>query len=422
MRLGGIIASSAELLNNFFISKKPVSTLIKEWSVTHRFAGSNDRHKIANIIYDVLRSYNNFKVLAQSDALEEVIFISLLCGKYNISYIDLEFELSTNKYASHLLKYLSYCRDLETRAVKTNNAEFNLANIAPWQKKYFIQSFGADWVQEAAALCSRAPIDIRVNTLKANIEDLKNRLDIKNIDNFINEALRIEATYRTEKKHNLLALDEYKKGYFEIQDFGSQIIAKLVGAKEHMQILDYCAGAGGKSLNMAAHMNNNGRIFAHDKYKYRLAPIYERIRKSGASIVRPLNRLCELDLKHNMDIVVVDAPCSGSGTWRRFPDSKYLLQEHDLLLTIHKQQTILQQASKYVKNGGYLCYMTCSLFAIENDKQIEIFINNNAQFNLDKSKIEAIKDISYFTKYGILLTPFKSNSDGFYFAALKRES
>lgn len=419
MRLGGMIAASVELLNDFFVYKKPISKLIKEWGAAHRFAGSNDRNRIANIIYDVLRSYNNFKAIAKTDALEEIIFINLLCGQYSIGYSALEFELSTNKHASHLLKYLSYCRDLEIRAVKTDDAAFDLANILQWQKKYFKKSFDANWVQEAAALSARAPVDIRVNTLKATIEDIQKQLNLKNIDKFIEEAFRIEACYRADKKHNLLSLDAYKKGHFEIQDFGSQVIAKLVGAKEHMQILDYCAGSGGKSLSMAAHMNNRGHIFAYDKYKYRLDHIYERIKRSGASIVRPLNNLC--DLEHKMDIVVVDAPCSGSGTWRRFPDNKYLLQEHDLLHIIETQQHILQQSCKYVKKGGYLCYMTCSLFAAENDKQIEIFIKNNPQFKLDKFKLGAIKDISYFTKYGVLLTPFKSNCDGFYFAALKRE-
>lgn len=416
MKLGSLIAASAEILNNFFIAKQPLNNIIKAWGKANRYAGSSDRRKIADIGYNVLRSYDSFKALAETSQIESIILVSLLCGKNSMSYEELEQELKSNAYACHLLQYLPTNFIDYSKTEKT--AKDAIANIPDWQKSYFIKSFGANWVQEAHSLSSRPPIDVRINSLKNKSEEVKTIFALKTINIALPNALRLNENERVAKKQNLTNLEQYKNGYFEIQDVGSQYIAALVNAKPHMQILDYCAGAGGKSLSLAADMQNKGKIFAYDKYINRLEPIKERIKRATANIIEPIKDI--KDLKPNMDIVVVDAPCSGSGIWRRFPDQKYLLQEKTLKNIVQTQYEILTEASKYVAIGGYLCYMTCSLFTIENDEQIERFLANNVNFELDTTKICKLTYPRYNNKYGISLTPFKSNSDGFYFAALKR--
>lgn len=414
MKLGGIIIAATDILNEFFKTKQAINIIIKLWSKNNRYAGSNDRHQISNIIYNLLRSYYSFQFMAKSEKLEELLLISILCGKQALTYDKVKEELTNDKYAKDLLKYLP--TNIEDVVHFGTNIEDITANIEIWQKPYFIKTFGENWVQEAYNLSLKASIDIRINQLKA-----PSKLDLVNfiaIDVNFPNALRLEENSRLHKKQKLTALEEYKKGYFEIQNFGSQYIAALVHAQPNMQILDYCAGAGGKSLAMADNMQNKGKIFAYDKYQHRLLPIKERIMRSGADIICPINDVKKLS--PNMDMVIVDAPCSGSGTWRRTPDQKFLLQENDLKNIVKNQAQILQKASAYVKVNGYLCYMTCSLFSIENDAQIHNFLTKNSNFTLDVTKINRLSYSRYHNKYGISLTPFKSNCDGFYFAALQR--
>lgn len=414
MRLGGLIAATIEILNAFFKKDKSIAILLKEWAAKHRFAGSSDRHHLANIIYDILRSYYSFSIIAQSDKIAARVFISLLCGEYSLSYQELYQEVTQNKYALGYLPYLEVFKNIENHAIELDNAYLALANILPWQVKHFKAAFGSEWVQEAAAFSARPPIDIRLNKLKkSNIG-----ADFNIICDILPQALRLMPSTRFKRKQHLTSLMEYKQGHFEIQDFGSQLVAKLVDAKANMQILDYCAGAGGKSLALAADMQNKGQIFAYDKFKHRLSPIYERIKRSAATIIKPVNNLTELVAK--MDIVLVDAPCSGSGTWRRFPDKKFLLKEQDLEPIIEQQLNILTKASSYVKPGGYLCYITCSIFNVENDEQIERFLLKHPSFQLDTSKRAQSPYNSYFINYGRLFTPWKSSSDGFYFACVRK--
>src|SRR5262249_40477194 len=154
---------------------------------------------------------------------------------------------------------------------------------------------------------------------------------------------------------------------FEVQDEGSQIAAELTGAKPGMHVLDYCAGGGGKTLELAAIMQNSGRIVAHDSEKQRLAPIFDRLRRAEVKNVEVGARAAGLGtLAGQMDIVLIDAPCTGSGTWRRRPDAKWRLTKKQLDQRCREQAAILDEASRFVKPGGRLVYVTCSVFDAEN--------------------------------------------------------
>src|SRR5690606_34587654 len=174
---------------------------------------------------------------------------------------------------------------------------------------------------------------------------------------------------------NVTTDEGYQKGWFEVQDQGSQIVAALAGAREGEQVLDLCAGAGGKTLALAATMGNKGQVFAYDADRSRLAPIYDRLKRNGVRNVqvRAPNPGALDDLAGKMDRVVVDAPCTGTGTWRRRPDTKWKLTPDLLAQRRSEQADILEQALQYLKPGGILAYITCSILPEENDDQIVAF-------------------------------------------------
>jgi 16S rRNA (cytosine967-C5)-methyltransferase len=219
----------------------------------------------------------------------------------------------------------------------------------------------------------------------------------------------------------------FQKGWFEVQDEGSQIAAALVGAEAGMQLLDYCAGAGGKTLALSADMGNRGQIFAFDSEKQRLAPIFDRLRRADSRNVQVLSKPAELSaLEGHMDVVLVDAPCTGSGTWRRRPDAKWRLTHRQLDGRRAEQIAILDAASLYVKPGGLLAYVTCSVFREENHEQVEAFLGRNGGFvaadhgALWRRRFPSVEHASQIEKLGVTLTPATSGTDGFFFSALRR--
>ncbi|RWC52059.1 MAG: RsmB/NOP family class I SAM-dependent RNA methyltransferase, partial [Mesorhizobium sp.] len=219
-----------------------------------------------------------------------------------------------------------------------------------------------------------------------------------------------------------------QKGWFEVQDEGSQIVATLAGAEAGMQVLDYCAGAGGKTLALSAEMDNRGQIFAHDAEKARLAPIFDRMRRSENRNIQIVSKPAELGpLAGHMDIVLVDAPCTGSGTWRRRPDAKWRLTQRQLDQRRGEQREILDAAKAFVKPGGLLVYITCSVFDAENGEQVADFRARHGEFApVDHRKLwdgrfpghEAAARIG--AGGGISLSPALSGTDGFYVCALHR--
>jgi 16S rRNA (cytosine967-C5)-methyltransferase len=242
-------------------------------------------------------------------------------------------------------------------------------------------------------------------------------------------GLRIAAGMRDSRTPNVQVEEGYLKGWFEVQDQGSQIVAALAGAAPHEQVLDLCAGAGGKTLALAAAMGNTGQIFAYDSDRHRLAPIYDRLKRNGVRNVQvrsPAEGALD-DLKGKMSRVVIDAPCTGSGTWRRRPDAKWKLTAEQVAARVAEQQAIMDEGARYVAPGGILVYITCSILDEENTQQAARFLAAHPEFAAEPMRpaVEALApgamEHVHAQQHGILLTPLKTQTDGFY-AFLARRS
>jgi 16S rRNA (cytosine967-C5)-methyltransferase len=306
------------------------------------------------------------------------------------------------------------------------------ADCPDWAAPLIEYAFGEDWIAEARALAGRPPLDLRVNTLKATRDKvLADLSDTGAVATAIApHGVRIAPIEGAGRHPNVQAEPSFQKGWFEVQDEGSQIVAELAQARPGMQVLDFCAGAGGKTLALSATMQNRGQIYAYDSEKARLAPIFDRIRRAENRNVQVLSKQTELETHvGQMDLVLIDAPCTGSGTWRRRPDAKWRLQPRQLEARLAEQRSILADASRYVKPGGRLVYVTCSIFNEENAGQVDAFVGTHPVFRpVDHAVVwsEALPGrpdaARVDAKAGIRLSPAKTATDGFFFAALQRSA
>ena len=427
MRLGGRLAAAIEVLEDISRRHRPVADALKDWGLSHRFAGGGDRAAIGNIVYDALRHKRSAGWLLGEDTPRAIGFGALLL-EWNQTAQSLNEALEGDKFAPPLLT------DAELQAI----AERRLADAPPavradvpdWCEPRFEQAFGTAWVDEGAALATRPPLDIRVNTLQADRAKVLAELAETGAKaaHLAPYGIRIPPIDGDGRHPNVQAEPAFQKGWFEVQDEGSQIVAALAGAQAGMQVLDFCAGAGGKTLALSAAMDNRGQVFAHDAEKARLAPIFDRMRRSENRNVQIVTKPAELaPLTNHMDIVLVDAPCTGSGTWRRRPDAKWRLTQRQLDARKGEQSAILDAAKAFVKPGGLLVYITCSVFDEENGEQIAAFRGRNSGFApvdhraLWDSHFPSHEAAARIGSAGdISLSPSLSGTDGFYFCALRR--
>ena len=292
------------------------------------------------------------------------------------------------------------------------------------------RAFGASFGNQMDALSRRAPIDLRVNTLKADRAKVLRTLGrFSAVETPISPwGVRIPAPVAGKRYPNIEAESGHGKGWFEVQDEGSQIAAAMAGAQAGAQVLDLCAGAGGKSLALSAAMKNKGQVHAYDSDRTRLRKIFDRLKRAGARNVQVIEagdtaRLGELEGR--MDVVFVDAPCTGSGTWRRRPDAKWRLSAEALERRRAEQAEVLRSGAPLVRPGGRLVYVTCSVLPEENADQIGEFLSARPEFALkpyrDAWPMEgAAPETCSDDDRTLLLTPLTHGTDGFYIAILER--
>lgn len=427
MRLGGRLAAAIEVLEDIGRRHRPVADALKDWGLSHRFAGGGDRAAIGNIVYDALRHKRSAGWLLGDDTPRATGFGALLL-EWNQTAQSLNQALDGDKFAPPLLTE----EELKTLADRrlADAPPAVRADIPDWCAPLLERTFGAAWVDEGAALATRPPLDLRVNTLQADRTKVLAELAETGAKpaQIAPYGIRIPPIDGDGRHPNVQAEPAFQKGWFEVQDEGSQIVAALAGAEAGMQVLDFCAGAGGKTLALSAAMGNKGQVFAHDSEKARLAPIFDRMRRSENRNVQIVTKPAELaPLTGHMDIVLVDAPCTGSGTWRRRPDAKWRLTQKQLDARKGEQSAILDAAKAYVKPGGLLVYITCSVFDEENGEQVAAFRERNSGFvpvdhralwngrfpgHAAAARVGEAGDIS--------LSPALSGTDGFYFCALRR--
>ena len=305
-----------------------------------------------------------------------------------------------------------------------------------WLDPYLARVFGDERAEEGAALSSRAPLDLRVNTLKATrdeaAESLADLAPEPTRWSPIGLRIKLRADAKSPAVHAEFA---FLKGLIEIQDEGSQLAALLAGAKPGEQVLDLCAGGGGKTLALAALMENKGQLYATDDDKRRLAPIHDRLERSGARNVQVRtpksvgNELADLDGK--IDLVLIDAPCTGIGAWRRNPDAKWRVRPGALEVRVKEQAETLERAVPLVKPGGRIAYVTCSVLEEENGAQIRNFVGRHPDFSVEKPAevANALGERAYmFSKAalvsdeGVLMTPRRTDTDGFFVSLLRRSA
>jgi 16S rRNA (cytosine967-C5)-methyltransferase len=287
-------------------------------------------------------------------------------------------------------------------------------------------------VEEGAALGGRPPLDIRVNTLKADREKVAQQLSRHGVapTPYSPVGLRVSPIEGPRRHPNVQAEEAFHRGRFEVQDEGSQIVALLTGAMPGEQVLDLCAGAGGKTLALAARMENRGQIYAYDTDRNRLAPIFDRLKRADVRNVqvRPPGPRALDGLEGQMDRVLIDAPCTGTGVWRRRPDAKWRVTPDALQKRMGEQDAILAQASAFVRSGGVLAYATCSVLPAENDERIAAFLAAHPGFrplnmpDMWRSALpDAVLPAAAATEASLLLSPRRTGTDGFFLSLLRRE-
>ncbi len=265
------------------------------------------------------------------------------------------------------------------------------------------------WTEELAALNKKAEVILRTNTLKTTKEDLRKALLDEGI---VVEPIKGYATaLRLPERANVFQTESFKKGFFEVQDASSQLVAEMLDVKPGQRVVDACAGAGGKSLHLAALMENKGQLISMDIYGSKLKELKRRARRNGAHNIETREIESTKVFKKlygSADRVLIDAPCTGLGVLRRNPDSKWKMQPDFLEKIIKTQQEILRSYSKIVKDGGKMVYATCSILPQENNDQIKAFL-----------KSEEGKDFTMSKEKKIFAS--KSGYDGFYMALLERK-
>jgi 16S rRNA (cytosine967-C5)-methyltransferase len=423
MRPGARHQAAIEILSTLENQRRPAADAVREWMLKHRFAGSKDRAAIGDLVFGALRWKQSSAWRMGGDTPRDWVWGAVRWG-FGESAQSIEQAVTGDPHAP------SPPTEAERSALagdNLNNAPAYVRGDFPeWLNESFARAFGDDAADEGAALAAPAPLDLRANGLKADRDKLIAALgespklhEPPSPTPYAPEGVRIP--WKQGRAFPWATEQSFLKGWFEVQDEGSQLAALLCGAEPGLQVGDVCAGGGGKTLALAAAMQNKGQIFAHDIDGARLAPLKERLDRAGARNVQiraPMRTKDALkDLHGRLDVVLVDAPCTGSGTWRRNPDSKWRLRPNALAKRLDEQRQAFALAAPLVKPGGRLVYVTCSVLPEENEDQVAAFLASESQFSAVGLNSPAPH---YVRSHGLQFTPRKTGCDGFYVAALKR--
>jgi 16S rRNA (cytosine967-C5)-methyltransferase len=350
------LAAAIEVFGNLESERRPAVDALKSWGLAHRFAGSGDRAAIAGLVYDALRRRASSAFIMGADT-PRAVMLGMLKRERGFDSDAIAKLADGTGYGPPALTDEERQR-LDT-ADMTGAPAYVAGDYPEWLEPHFARAFGDTRAKEGAALSSRAPLDLRVNLLKAERDKTAGMLsDLKPEQTAWSPwglRVRLAADAKSPAIH---AEPAFLKGMVEIQDEGSQLAALFSGAKAGEQVIDLCAGAGGKTLALAAMMENKGQLFANDDDKRRLAPIHDRLKRSGARNVQvrtPKSVGGELDdLAGRCDLVLIDAPCTGTGAWRRNPDAKWRMRPGALEQRQKEQTEILDRAVQLLKAGGSL--------------------------------------------------------------------
>ena len=425
------LSAAIEVIEAIDSQRVPAAKALKEWGTAHRFAGSGDRAAISGLVYDVLRRQASSAWIMDDDT-PRARLLGMLRLERGLHIDAIAALCDGGRFAPQPLS------DAERAALASRSVADAPAHIAgdypEWLDPHLAEIFGDDRAAEAAAMASRAPLDLRVNTLKAKREKVLASLRHLGAAATPWSPLGLRIALGADARNpGIHAEEDFIKGAVEVQDEGSQLAALLSGAKPGEQVIDLCAGAGGKTLALAAMMQGRGRLIATDRDKRQLAPIHERLSRAGvhnAEVRSPKGEEDPLsDIKASADLVLIDAPCTGTGTWRRNPDAKWRMRPGALEVRLKDQAEVLERAGNFVKPGGRLAYITCSVLPQENGEQIRKFIGRHPDFTVTPpsqtaavlwDRTDDFLAAVYLSDEGLLMTPRRTGTDGFFVSVLRR--
>ncbi len=429
MRTGARLQAAVEVLTEITTRHRPATDALSDWGKAHRFAGSSDRAVIGNLVFDALRRRSSLAARMQSDTPR-----ALVIGVAHDTFgLELEALQAAADGSAHALSPPS---DDEIagllRPASDDLPDHVRGDYPDWLSASFERAFEERAAAQGHGLAQRAPIDLRVNTLKTNCKKVLKALQRYQAvpTPFSPIGVRVAAAAGAGRSPNVEVEPGHGKGWYEVQDEGSQIAALLAAAGPGQQVLDLCAGAGGKTLALAAEMRNTGQVYAYDAHRQQLRPIFERLKRAGVRNVQVMVAGDEAGLRQlgpRFDLVLVDAPCTGSGVWRRRPDAKWRVKPANLAERQAEQRRVLDLAVGSVKPGGRLIYVTCSVLPEENTDIVRWRLDTSDELELiPTSQLwaaafagapPASADRRTET---LLLTPATHATDGFFIAGFRR--
>jgi 16S rRNA (cytosine967-C5)-methyltransferase len=407
LRDGGRLAAAIAVLEEIEARHRTAKLALKTWGVSARYAGAKDRAFVAGLVLDVLRRRRSLAWMMGEES-DRARALGALRFVWDWPPDRIE-AAACDEHGPGPLSEVEQAR-LAAPAPLADAPDGVRGDYPDWLEAAMARVFGEARGAEGEALASRAPVDVRVNTLKTDAAHVLKALapfHAELLSGGPETALRIAAPGASERAAPVETAPVFEKGWFEVQDLGSQIAAARAGEIAHRQVLDFCAGGGGKTLALAAMMGNTGQLYAYDADARRLGDTVRRARRAGVrnlQVRSPLDRDALTGLEGRMDLVFVDSPCTGSGTWRRHPDAKWRLSPDQLQRRMAEQDAVLDGAAVFVKAGGRLIYVTCSLLADENEDRVASFLARTAGF-------APVGDT-------MRLTPLKDGTDGFFIAEL----
>ena len=424
MRPAARLQTLSELLTETLSSRQAADFIVKQWGRQNRFAGSKDRRFLSDGLFTILRHYGNLRDRLGADDPLLITLLAYIDVVDEAVKITLDEALALADGQAHAPSPLSpeQIDCLRQALEKPANSRAGQLSVADWLLADLDAGLGPQADAVMQAMRQRAPLDVRVNTLKGDAAQASVALQNEGFSvqphGFVSNALRLALPA------NVTASQAFEDGLIEVQDAGAQAVAQFAAPQPFQTVLDYCAGAGGKSLAMAALMNNRGRLIVHDSDTRRMRPIIDRAARAGVSIIETADAHGLKPLVGGCDVVMADVPCSGSGRWRRSPETKWRLSQESLLALNNVQLNIMKKAADYVAPNGRLVYVTCSVFASENERIIKRFLASQPAFELD---VEPPQDTSSNGLAAALkaagfiqLNPVSSDTDGLFCAVLRR--
>ena len=432
MTPGARLQAAIDILGKIGTTRHPADRVFDSWARGSRFAGSKDRAAVGELVYSVLRHRAELVTALGSEDPRLLVLGA-------VSLIDRAGPASAMALADGARHAPAPLEPDEAAALKNaalpgEDAPAHVRlNYPEWLEPEFKAAFGDRLEGEMAALMTRAPTDLRVNSLKGDRDTALAVLTEAGVE--LEPTPLAPLGLRLKARANVQGLQAFRDGLIELQDEGSQIACLLTAAQPGEQIVDLCAGGGGKSLALAAMMGNRGQIHACDTDRRRLGKLMPRAQRAGARNVQTrfiktdalaLGLDADLaDLADRMDCVLVDAPCSGTGAWRRSPDARWRLTPELLANYGVAQDEVLARGCLAVKPGGRLVYVTCSMLPSENEARIATFLAAHSDFEL--AAWEDFWPTGYTAPVAprggaLRLSPASTGTDGFYIAILKRKA